>query len=221
MLLSNAGLDSRQAEFHWGAYYSLDDSILRQRAVTLLKPPPGVNLSVTDGILFAQGNSPDAWFASLPAKASMIPGVREVNTAGLISASESEFQRLAGVIQSTVLTFPVGSAALAPAQSAPLKNLAPEIVTLFQKAQNLHKDVAVEVIGHSDSTGLESANEPLSKNRADAVARQLEREGSPGSFLRPVGVASARPLRPETDEEARQSNRSVTFTVSANAAPKS
>ncbi|MGA2511136.1 MAG: OmpA family protein [Candidatus Acidiferrales bacterium] len=91
----------------------------------------------------------------------------------------------------------------------------------MQKAQVLHKSVVLEVIGHSDSTGPESTNQPLSKSRADAVTWQLTRSGSPRNSLRPAGVASARPLRPETDEEARRYNRSVTFSVSTTPSPKS
>jgi len=220
-LLRSADLDPRQAEFHWGAYYALDDPILLQRAVALLKPPAGVGLSVSDGILHAQGIASDDWLATFPARAAMIPGIRDVEASHLIGATEAEFQRLAGVIQSTVLTFPVGSAEISPIQSASLKLMAPEITALIQKAQGLHRSVILEVIGHSDSTGAESTNQLLSKNRADAVAWQLMRDGSPRNSLRPAGVASARPLRPETDEEARRYNRSVTFSVSTTPSPKS
>jgi outer membrane protein OmpA-like peptidoglycan-associated protein len=220
-LLQSSGLDPRQAEFHWGAYYALDDPILQQRTVALLKPPAGVSLTVADGTLHAQGIAPDDWLASFPSRGAMIPGIRDLDVSRLIGATEAEFQRLAGVIQSTVLTFPVGSADLPPAQSASLKLLGPEIASLLQKALILHKSVVLQVIGHSDSTGPESTNEPLSKNRADGVARELTRAGASRGSLRPTGVASTEPLRPETDEEARQENRSVTFRVSTAAPPKS
>lgn len=71
------------------------------------------------------------------------------------------------------------------------------------------------MIGHSDSTGPESTNQLLSKNRADNVTWALVRDGAGRAALRPTGVASAEPLRPETDEQARQYNRSVTFTIGA------
>jgi OOP family OmpA-OmpF porin len=220
-LLQSAGLDPQQAQFHWGAYYALDDPILQQRAVSLLRPPSGVNITVADGILSAQGVAPDDWFTTFSARASTIPGIRGVDVSLLIGASEAEFRRLKTLIQSTVLTFPVGSAELSPAQSDSLKLLSPEISALLLKAQVLHKNANIEIVGHSDSTGAEATNQLLSQERADSVARQLAREGLPRGSARPVGVASAQPLRPETDEEARQSNRSVTFSVSATAPPKS
>jgi outer membrane protein OmpA-like peptidoglycan-associated protein len=213
-LLQSARLDSRQAEFHWSAYYALDDPILQQRVAGVLKPPAGVRLNVADGLLQAQGVAADEWFANFESRAAMIPGVRDVDASHLISATESEFRRLSGVIHSTVITFPVGSADLVPAQSDSVKLLAADIAALLQKAQVLRQSISIDVIGHSDSTGPESTNELLSNDRAHAVTRQLAREGAPRASLRPTGVASAQPLRPETDEQGRQYNRSVTFSVS-------
>jgi outer membrane protein OmpA-like peptidoglycan-associated protein len=101
-----------------------------------------------------------------------------------------------------------------PDQAAFLKLLAPEITAVLQKAQLLRKSVVLEVVGHSDSTGPESTNQLLSRDRAENVTRQLVREGAARDSLRPTGVAASEPLRPETDEQARQYNRSVTFNVS-------
>jgi len=214
-LLRTAGLDPRQAEFHWGSYYALDDPILQQRVVSLLKPPAGVQLSVAGGVLHAHGVAPDDWFASFASRAAIIPGIRDVDALGLTSATEAEFWRLSAAIHSTVLMFPVGSADIVPDQAATLKLLAPEITALLQKAQRLHRNVSLDVVGHSDSTGPESTNQLLSKDRAENVTRQLEREGAARSTLRPMGVAASEPLRPETDEQARQYNRSVTFSIAA------
>lgn len=220
LLRTTTKLDARQAEFHWGAYYALDDPILQQRVDLALQPPPGVNLTVEDGALRAHGIAPDDWYAAFASRAALIPGIRSVDATGLISANDAEFQRLGAAIQSTVLTFPVGSAEIPPDQANSLKLLAPQIAALLQKAQALHKNVVLGVIGHSDSTGAESTNQLLSKNRADSIAWQLERQGTPRVSLHPNGVAASEPLRPETSDEARQYNRSVTFSISAAAPAK-
>ncbi|HTZ99516.1 MAG TPA: OmpA family protein [Candidatus Aquilonibacter sp.] len=213
-LLRAAQLDPRDAEFHWGSYYALDDSILQQRVLGMLKPPSGVQLTVADGTLHAQGVGSDDWVASFPSRAVMVPGIREVDASGLIGATEADFRRVQSAIQSAVLMFPVGSAEPAPAEADSLKLLAPEITSFLRDAQVLHHAVSIDVVGHSDSTGAESTNEPLSRNRAQIAARQLERLGVPRASLEPVGVASSEPLRPETDEGNRQYNRSVTFRIS-------
>jgi OOP family OmpA-OmpF porin len=220
VLLRTTGLDARQAEFHWGSYYALDDPILQQRVVSTLKPPAGVSLSVEDGVLHAQGVAPDEWMVTFASRAAMIPGIRNLDAPRLIGATEAEFERLNAAIHSTVLRFPVGSADITPDQSASLQALAPAIAALLQNADVLHKNVALEIIGHSDSTGPESTNQLLSRDRAENVMRQLVREGLARASLRPLGVASAEPLRPETDEQARQYNRSVTFTLAVAEPPK-
>ena len=214
-LLRTTGLDPRQAEFHWGSYYALDDPILQQRVATALKPPAGVNLRVADGVLHAEGVAPDDWVADLPSRAALIPGIRSVDAPHLVSTTEAEMQRLAGTIQSTVLRFPVGSPDLTADQAASLKTLAPEITLLLQKAAVLHESVTVEIVGHSDSTGPESTNQLLSKDRAENVMWRLTGQSVPRDSLAALGVASTEPLRPETDDEARQYNRSVTFLVSS------
>lgn len=213
-LLQNSGLDPREAEFRWASYYALDDAILEQRAEAILKPPAGVRLSVADGVLRAWGIAPDDWVASLPARAEAVPGIRNVDALHLMSATKAEFQRLESTIRSTAITFPLSSSELIPAQAASARLLAPQITSFLQKARALHKSAIVEIVGHTDSTGPESTNDPLSKNRADNVMRQLVRSGVSRDSLQPVGVGSTQPLKPETDEEARQYNRSVTFRVS-------
>jgi outer membrane protein OmpA-like peptidoglycan-associated protein len=219
-LLRTAGLDPRHAEFHWGSYYALDDPILQQRVLGMMKPPAGVQLTVSDGVLHARGVAPDDWFASFSSRAAMIPGIRDLDAPHLIGATEAEFDRLESVIHSTVLTFPVGSADIVADQAASLKQLAPQVTGLLAKADALHKSVVIEIVGHSDSTGPESTNQLLSRDRAENVMWQLVREGIARHSMRPAGVAASEPLRPETDEEARRYNRSVTFSVSAAASPK-
>ena len=69
------------------------------------------------------------------------------------------------------------------------------------------------MVGHSDSSGVESTNIPLSQSRADRVVYELVRDGVSRGVLRSRGVASLEPLRKEESEESRQYNRSVTFRV--------
>jgi OOP family OmpA-OmpF porin len=71
----------------------------------------------------------------------------------------------------------------------------------------------VELIGHTDSTGIEAANLPLSKQRADAILSRLTRAGVKPSAFQPHGVGTSQPLHSEDTEEGRRLNRSVTFHV--------
>ena len=53
----------------------------------------------------------------------------------------------------------------------------------------------------------------LSQERANNAVRELVRLGIPEASLRATGIGLSSPLRPETDEQNRQYNRSVTFRV--------
>jgi outer membrane protein OmpA-like peptidoglycan-associated protein len=212
-LLRDAELDARQGELHWAGYYAMDDAILTQRTATFLFPPASVTLLVKDGVLQAAGEAPAAWVAGVRERAFLVPGVRGVDLRQLNDTDQAEFARLQRVVQSAVVRFPLSSSTPLPGEMESLDRLASQIKLLFGKAQQLHRDVQLELVGHSDSSGAESTNKPLSQSRADRVLGELLRDGVNRGELRSRGVASAEPLRPEENEEGRQYNRSVTFSV--------
>jgi outer membrane protein OmpA-like peptidoglycan-associated protein len=197
---------TEQPEFHWGAYYALDDSIVQQRAAQILSPPPGTSLQVKDGVLFFNGQPPFTWLKELPKRALVVPGIHAVDNAGLLSASQHAVGRSVEKIQATVLQFPLGSATLSSAGSARLRALLPELKDL-EGVGNL----TMEIWGHSDTSGTETTNLTLSQKRADRVASELAQLGVPANLLRAKGVAASDPLRPEDSEENRAYNRSVSF----------
>ena len=212
-LLTDAGLDAGQGELHWAGYYAMDDTILAQRAAAFLSPPGSVTLRVKDGVLQAAGEAPAAWVAGVRDRAMLVPGVRGVDVSQLSNTDQAEFVRLQRVVQAALVRFPLSSSTPLPGEMETLDRLAPQIKALLAKAQVLHRDVRLELVGHSDSSGEESTNKPLSQSRADRVLGELLRDGVARGELRSRGVASAEPLRPEENEEGRQYNRSVTFTV--------
>jgi OOP family OmpA-OmpF porin len=212
-LLQDAGLDARQVELHWAGYYALDDAIVQKRAAAALQPPAGVQLSVADGILRPEGQAPTNWAATLRPRAMLLPGIRDVDLSQLTDSDRAEFTRLARLVQSAIVRFPLSSSALTPPEAASLQQLAAQIRALLDKSQLLHSSVIIDIVGHSDSTGAEATNLPLSASRAERVVAQLTRYGIPHSVFRSRGVAASQPLRTEANEEARQYNRSVTFRV--------
>jgi len=212
-LLQNAGLDARQAEMRWAGYYALDDGIVGQRAATLLQPPPGVKLSVADGVLRPEGEAPTNWASALRNRALLLPGIRALDLSQFTDTDQAEFARLRQVVQSAIIRFPLSSSSLTPQEAQSLQQLALTLGALLEKAQLLHKNIAMDIVGHSDSTGAEATNRPLSFSRADRVLTQLKRDGISKTALHSRGVAASEPLRKEENEEARQYNRSVTFRV--------
>jgi outer membrane protein OmpA-like peptidoglycan-associated protein len=197
---------TEQPEFHWGAYYSLDDSIVQQRATQILAPPPGTSLQVKDGVLFFTGQPPFTWLKELPKRALVVPGIHSVDSAGLLSAAQHAVGQSVEKIQATVPKFSLGSATLSPVEVARLRALLPE----FKDLEGVG-NMTIEIWGHSDASGAEATNLPLSQKRADRVAAGLVQLGVPEKLLQAKGVAASDPLRPEDSEENRAYNRSVSF----------
>jgi len=63
--------------------------------------------------------------------------------------------------------------------------------------------------GHTDNIGAETFNAELSKRRADAVRRVLEKEGVARERLRAVGRGEATPIDSNANRTGRQRNRRV------------
>jgi outer membrane protein OmpA-like peptidoglycan-associated protein len=70
-------------------------------------------------------------------------------------------------------------------------------------------NAAIQVRGHTDSTGSASANQSLSQRRAETVRAYLTGNGVNASGVTGVGFGSTRPLVEEDTAEGRAFNRRV------------
>ena len=103
------------------------------------------------------------------------------------------------------VTFATGSAALSGnAQSA----LAKAAETLVQ-----YPDTTLTINGHTDNTGTDAINEPLSRNRAQSVAAYLQSRGVAGSRLTTAGYGSRMPVASNATVEGRAQNRRVEILI--------
>lgn len=204
--LSQYGLDAKDAALELVPFYSLDDSIVTQRATHLLAPPSAVKLEEHSGTLAASGSASSLWIATLRDRAPLVAGVKTVDTSQLGNTDISG-------LQSIVLTFPTGQAKLDPGQEDSLARVLDDLHALRKYADITNQKLLVSIIGHTDSTGIEGTNQVLSDQRAAAIASSLMRAGIPGDSLSARGVGTTQPLRAETNEEGRHLNRSVTFHI--------
>jgi len=69
-----------------------------------------------------------------------------------------------------------------------------------------------EVLGNTDNTGSETANQALSERRAHAVIAYLESQGIPSNRLLPVGLSGNHPVANNSSETGRAQNRRVEIT---------
>lgn len=72
----------------------------------------------------------------------------------------------------------------------------------------------VSVVGHTDNSGNDAINIPLSNNRAKAVADYLVSQGVAAGRVTSKGVGSAEPIAPNNTAAGKAQNRRVDITVS-------
>ena len=80
-------------------------------------------------------------------------------------------------------------------------------------AKTIRADVSgkqVKVVGHTDSTGPQSANQTLGQQRADAVAAEL-RTQVPGIQLQTSSAGETQPVATNATDTGRSKNRRVTI----------
>ena len=97
------------------------------------------------------------------------------------------------------ISFDVGSATLKPELRG----------VLNQFAQGLDTTILVRVIGHTDSTGGDAVNDPLSLRRAQSVRDYLDTRGVPVSRMAIEGRGSREPLADNGSDAGRAKNRRV------------
>jgi OOP family OmpA-OmpF porin len=71
----------------------------------------------------------------------------------------------------------------------------------------------IEVVGHTDTDGEETANQTLSEKRAQAVIDYLIKAGMPASRFTPVGYGSTQPVAANDTDEGKAQNRRIDFVV--------
>jgi OOP family OmpA-OmpF porin len=103
--------------------------------------------------------------------------------------------------------FEFDSATLTPASTA-------ELDRVFGRLREFQDIEAIDIVGHTDSTGPEHYNLTLSEQRAASVSRFLESRGVPASLLSVHGEGEAHPVAENTTREGRARNRRVDIMVS-------
>lgn len=106
------------------------------------------------------------------------------------------------------ILFDTNSSALRPASQADVAKLA----ATLQK----YSDTNVLIEGHTDNTGTDAINQPLSERRAQAVANSLTAQEVASSRISTKGLGSTDPVADNTTAEGRQANRRVEVAIFAN-----
>ncbi len=214
VLLAGLAVDTARVEQRWEPYLSLRPELVLARARRSLAPPAGVVLALAGDTLRAGGSASLDWVASAARLGPLVPGVSAFDLGGVSPEMPAALARLEREIEADRVLFEVGSAALGAAGRGAAARVA-ELFGRFESgAAALGVAATLELVGRTDPTGSDAANQTLSRERAEAVLGALAARGVPRASTRVSALGTTQPL-PGDDPAARaRVNRSVSFGVS-------
>ncbi|MGI9126034.1 MAG: OmpA family protein [Mycobacterium sp.] len=136
------------------------------------------------------------------------PNARIVNNITLKGAAVScdSLQDVINADLAVPLKFQTGSDALSADGQAELSTVVASLKAC--------PDAKLTVIGHTDNTGTDAINGPLSEGRAKSVVAYLVGQGIPAESLSSKGAGSAEPVASNDTEAGRAENRRTEIKVS-------
>ncbi|GHT60744.1 membrane protein [Bacteroidia bacterium] len=100
--------------------------------------------------------------------------------------------------------------------SSTLNQASKNSLTLFANSLKSNPDTDVHIYGHTDSTGGDKINIPLSKERAGSVQNFLAGQGIVTGRMTIEGMGSAQPVADNATTAGRQQNRRVEIYIVPN-----
>lgn len=92
----------------------------------------------------------------------------------------------------------------------------PQFRTTLDKVAGIlgeYNQTYIDVYGHTDSTGSDSINVPLSRNRAEAVSNYLSTHGVAAARMGTQGFGASQPIASNATTDGRQKNRRVEIKI--------
>lgn len=129
----------------------------------------------------------------------------EQATAGTgVAVSQTQDNRLKLDIPSDI-SFDVGRSAI--------KSDFAGVLNQFATSLNAHPSTVVSIVGHTDNTGSDAVNNPLSVDRANSARDYLISRGVATSRFNTAGSGSGQPIADNSTAEGRAKNRRVEIFV--------
>lgn len=188
----------------WIPFVSLESEFVVKRAQQLLRPPKSVSFSFDNGTLTATGSAPRKWILETQRTWRFIPGVIQYQENNLVDSSLKKLNTYRKQLEQRTLLFKNGSADLLPSEISELPKIASEVKRLLEVADSFDKDVKIQIIGHTSTTGGQEQNKQLSQQRALKVQDFLVSEGINKANLKIIGVGSNQSANKQDVARARR-----------------
>lgn len=88
-----------------------------------------------------------------------------------------------------------------------------EVLDSVALVVNEYEKTLIEIVGHTDSTGSDAINQPLSERRASSVSRYLQSRAVMPERMSIFGVGSQYPVASNETQQGRALNRRVEITL--------
>ncbi len=211
-VLAGLGADTARVSGTWTPVLSADAPIVVARLRRALGAPASVSLALAGDTVVASGTAGPAWLDAAPRRAAGVPGVARLDLTRITPHLEATLQLVADSVERSLVLFAPGSAALTGEAARTLRAVADRVRRL-QGGVPRTWTVGLDVVGRTDTTGSQESSGPLSRARAQAVARALGRLGIAAARLAPSGLGADHPLPADSTGDAARTNRSVAFAV--------
>ena len=220
-LVEPTGLSQDAVASRWEPYYALHPSFVAARARDLLRPPIGVTLEFSNGLLSATGPASYQWIEESKRLAPAVAGVRrfeyslgnlETDKPSVAVQPQSDAEgQLKQRIEATALRFQMAESGIAPGQQDTLQQLVTDFRDLNRALRARGARASVEIIGHT-SDGSNVANRALSRARANGVLTLFRDFSFDALEFTAMGEQSAS-TPAVTSEAAKDWSRRVSFRV--------
>lgn len=213
-LLQDNEINPKNVVSRWQPYLSLEPQFIAQRANALLRPPKTVSLEVdNNGFLIPKGTAPRKWILETRRLWRFIPGVTKFEEQYLADLDISQLNLYKKQLEETSIFFQEGKTDILPSETSKLQQVAPNFQKILDNAKYLNKNVAVQIIGYTNSKGTEQENIQLSQARANQILSYLTSQGINLKSVRTIGLGSANTMNKKITQDDLDVNRRVNFKI--------
>lgn len=213
-LIADAQIAPQSVVTRWKPFISLEPEMIGKRVAARINPPSSVQIDIdSQGKMTAKGFAPKTWINNTREIWSTIPGINGYDDSQVQNLDIERLNQYKSKIEQEVLLFVEGSTQLLADQEGKFNQIQTQLREIYQIASQLNYQVRLEITGHTDSTGNDTLNQPLSQNRARAIATRLINGGIDPKSISISGVGSQQPVEVNQSQIQAPKNRRVTFNI--------